>query len=254
MQESLFETKEILQNTDKIKAQSNWFKPLLHDIVSSVMRWQSLPVQLTGRVLKTVAGKFLRSPSGVHISPMLDSFSWKDGCKILWVTISHCLLLTSSEMDFVGRPILECRMNSPEFVKIHIRLDPKVWLVTSVQARLIVGMEASPGKLYDGLTYSESRHCNKCPESLDLNRNGNLQSDYRGHNDENKYNVWIVNRFRKRVSYFLCRWWKQRSVIEPVIEHCKSEHWINRNQLYSSLGDELNVIFVAVGCNILKLM
>ncbi len=44
-------------------------------------------------------------------------------------------------------------MNPPEFVKIHIMLDPKV----SVQARLIVGLEAYPGKLYDGLTYSESR-------------------------------------------------------------------------------------------------
>lgn len=48
MQESLFETKEILQNTDKIKAQSNLFKSLLHDIVRHAMTklagaidWQS---------------------------------------------------------------------------------------------------------------------------------------------------------------------------------------------------------------------
>ena len=34
--------------------QSESFKSLLHDIVSSVMRWKNLPLQLSGRTLKTV--------------------------------------------------------------------------------------------------------------------------------------------------------------------------------------------------------
>ena len=66
--------------------------------------------------------------------------------------------------------------------------------------------------------------------------------------------VQIVNRFRKRTSRSLRRWWNRRSAIEPVIGHCKSEHRMNRNQLRGSLGDELNVIFAAAGFNIRKLM
>ena len=64
----------------------------------------------------------------------------------------------------------------------------------------------------------------------------------------------FVNRFRKRVSRSLCRWWNQRSVIEPVIGHCKRGHRMDRNQLRGSLGDEQNVIFAAAGFNIRKLM
>ncbi|UKI30126.1 MAG: transposase [Lentisphaeria bacterium] len=77
---------------------------------------------------------------------------------------------------------------------------------------------------------------------------------YRGHNDEGRCDVQIVNRFRKRASRSLRRWWNRRSAIEPVIGHCKSEHRMNRNQLRGSLGDELNVIFAAAGFNIRKLM
>lgn len=70
---------------------------------------------------------------------------------------------------------------------------------------------------------------------------------YRGHNYEGRCDVQIVNRFRKRASRSLRRWWNRRSAIESVIGHCKSEHRMDRNQLRGSLGDEVNVIFAAAG-------
>ena len=74
--------------------------------------------------------------------------------------------------------------------------------------------------------------------------------EYRGNN----YKIQIVNRFRKRVSRSLSRWWNRRSAIEPVIGHCKSERRMDRNQLLGKLGDELNVIFAVAGFNFRKLL
>ena len=45
--------------------------------------------------------------------PRLDNILLKDWCKSLWVTISHCLPITSAEIDFIRCPILESRMNPP---------------------------------------------------------------------------------------------------------------------------------------------
>ena len=116
-----------------------------------------------------------------------------------------------------------------------------------------MGAEAYPGNPYDGHTLKSAlQQASKIlgfePEMAicDLG--------YRGHNDEGRCDVQIVNRFRKRASRSLRRWWNRRSAIEPVIGHCKSEHRMNRNQLRGSLGDELNVIFAAAGFNIRKLM
>ena len=64
----------------------------------------------------------------VRLSPRLDNFLLKDWCKDPCFTISHCLPLTSSEIDFIWRPILECRMNPPGVVKIHIMLNAEAKL------------------------------------------------------------------------------------------------------------------------------
>lgn len=116
-------------------------------------------------------------------------------------------------------------------------------LVTSAKANWIVGAEAYPGNPYDGHTLKSAlQQASKIlgfePEMAicDLG--------YRGHNYEGRCDVQIVNRFRKRTSRSLRRWWNRRSAIEPVIGHCKSEHRMNRNQLRGSLGDELNVILL----------
>lgn len=139
--------------------------------------------------------------------------------------------------------------------KAHKKFEfgTKVVLVTSAKANWIAGAEAYPGNPYDGHTLKSAlQQASKIlgfePEMAicDLG--------YRGHNYEGWYDVQIVNRFRKRVSRSLLCWRNRRSAIEPVIGHCKSEHRMDRNQLRSSLGDELNVIFAAAGFNIRKLI
>lgn len=125
--------------------------------------------------------------------------------------------------------------------------------MTSSRSNWIVGAEAYPGNPYDGHTLKSalaqtSKILGFEPEMAicDLG--------YRGNNYEGKCNIQIVNRFRRRVSRSLSRWWNRRSAIEPVIGHCKSEHRMDRNQLRGKSGDELNVIFAAAGFNFRKLL
>ncbi len=129
----------------------------------------------------------------------------------------------------------------------------KVGLVTSSKTNWIVGAEAYPGNPYDGHTLKSAleqtiKNLGHEPEMAicDLG--------YHGHNNEGNCDILVANRFRKRVSRSLCRWWNLRSAIEPVIGHCKSEHRMDRNQLRGRLGDELNVIFAAAGFNFRKLL
>ena len=111
-------------------------------------------------------------------------------------------------------------------------------LVTSAKASWIVEAEAYPGNPYDGHTLKSA-----LPQTLKIlgfePEMAICDLGYRGHNYEGRCDVQIVNRFRKRASRSLRRWWNRRSAIEPVIGHCKSEHRMDRNQLRGSLGDEL---------------
>ena len=47
---------------------------------------------------------------------------------------------------------------------------------------------------------------------------------------------------------------KQRSAIEPVIEHLKSGHRLSRNYLSGVFGDNINVMLAAAGYNFKRLM
>ena len=57
--------------------------------------------------------------------PPVGQLLLKDWCKAPWFTICHCLPITSSEIDLIWHPILECRMNQPGVVKIHSWFTPQ---------------------------------------------------------------------------------------------------------------------------------
>ncbi len=165
-------------------------------------------------------------------------------------------LLTQKRTDkqklySIHEPQIECISKGKAHKKFEF--GTKVGLVTSSRSNWIVGAEAYPGNPYDGHTLKSalaqtSKILGFEPEMAicDLG--------YRGNNYEGKCNIQIVNRFRRRVSRSLSRWWNRRSAIEPVIGHCKSEHRMDRNQLRGKSGDELNVIFAAAGFNFRKLL
>ena len=49
-------------------------------------------------------------------------------------------------------------------------------------------------------------------------------------------------------------WFKQRSAIEPIIGHVKSDHRMDRNYLKGEEGDRINAILAGCGFNIRKFL
>lgn len=151
----------------------------------------------------------------------------------------------------VHEPQVECIGKG----KAHKRFEfgVKVGLVTTSRTNWIVGAEAYPGNPYDGHTLkqalAQTTRLVGCEPKMAM-----CDLGYRGHNYEGDCNVQVVNRFRKRVSKSLAKWWNRRSAIEPIIGHVKQDHRMDRNHLRGQIGDELNVIFAATGFNIRKLL
>ena len=54
-----------------------------------------------------------------------------------------------------------------------------------------------------------------------------------------------MNRIRKRKPRCILRWWKRRSVIEPVIGNIKSDQYMDRNMLGGVLGDKLDAVLAS---------
>jgi IS5 family transposase len=75
-----------------------------------------------------------------------------------------------------------------------------------------------------------------------------VDKGYRGHNYSNKGRVWISSQVR-RVTKSIRREMKRRATAEPVIDHVKAEHRMDRNYLKGRDGDRTNAVLAAAGFN-----
>ncbi|MEG2075216.1 MAG: transposase [Victivallaceae bacterium] len=136
------------------------------------------------------------------------------------------------KLHSIHEPQVECIGKGKAHKKFEF--GTKVGLVTRSRKNWIVGAEAYPGNPYDGHTLKSALA--QTTKILGFEPEMAIcDLGYRGNNYEGKFNIQVVNRFRKRVSRSLCRWWNRRSAIEPVIGHCKREHRMDRNQLRGRL-------------------
>ncbi|WP_176014048.1 transposase [Victivallis sp. Marseille-Q1083] len=280
-----------MQNGDKEsphgKQQGDLFKPLLRDIVSlrhamvklaNAIDLQSFKDGLAasfcvknGRpscpVRLMVALHYLKYASGMSDEAVLDEWLenlyWQYFTRGIYFEYEDPKLLELGERLFnqkksdkrklysIHEPQVECIGKGKAHKKIEF--GTKVGLVTSAKTNWIVGAKAYPGNPYDGHTLkSVLQQATKILGFEPVMAICDLGC--RGHNYVGDCDIQVVNRFRKRVSRTLCRWWNRWSAIEPVIRHCKSEHRMDRNQLRGRIGDELNVIFAAAEFNLRKLL
>ena len=79
-------------------------------------------------------------------------------------------------------------------------------------------------------------------------RRTHVDKGYRGHDETNKYRVWITGQVR-RTTAALKREMKRRAAVEPIIGHLKAEHRMGRNYLKGRDGDRINAVLAAVGFN-----
>lgn len=130
----------------------------------------------------------------------------------------------------------------------------KVGLVSAAKNAFIVGAVAFEGNPYDGHTL---KGC--LSQTMRLLGKKSLGYVYvdggcKGHGCSDIADVHIVRRGWRRLPSSIKRWYSRRSMIEPVIGHCKTDNGLDRNYLKGVEGDKINAILSACGFNIRKLL
>ena len=171
------------------------------------------------------------------------------------LNLSHRLLIQErkdkNKLYSVHEPAVECISKG----KVHKRYEfgCKVGIATTANHNWAVASVAFHGNPYDGHTLNQTLDQVKRVTGIKP-----LQAacdlGYRGHDYEGDCRILIANRYRKKVSASIRRWWKRRSAVEPVIGHMKHEHGMERNRLKGTEGDSVNAILSACGYNMRKLL
>jgi len=137
--------------------------------------------------------------------------------------------------------------------KAHKRYEfgVKVSLATTSASGFVVGAQACPGNPYDGHTLAAQLQqvvslTGKMPDRCFVDRG------YRGHGVTDTQ-VFISGQ-RRGVTRTIKKELKRRSAIEPEIGHMKNDGHLGRCYLKGTEGDAMNVILVAAGHNLRKIL
>jgi len=140
--------------------------------------------------------------------------------------------------------------------KAHKRYEfgCKVGLVSPMKNAFIVGALAFETSPYDGHTLKDS--LNQTRRFLDQDKLGDVYVDdgYKNHGCEDMAEVHLVKRGWRKLPISIRRWYSRRSMIEPVIGHCKSDNRLGRNHLKGTEGDKINALLSGCGFNLRKLL
>lgn len=151
----------------------------------------------------------------------------------------------------IHEPEVECIAKGKAHKKYEF--GNKVSIATSLRSNWLLGALSFQGNPYDGKTLSQT--IEQVEKLTDTAVNCiSLDMGYRKHNYEGDAEVFISNRYRKKVKASIKKIWKRRSAVEPVIGHMKSDHALSRNKLKGTKGDNMNVILSACGFNMRKLL
>lgn len=130
----------------------------------------------------------------------------------------------------------------------------KASLSSTSKSNFIVGAKAHHGRPYDGHTLGGvlgqiQRLTGVKPEEayVDLG--------YRGHGIKAEDTEIIVSRQRRGITPAKRKRQKRRNALEPIIGHCKHDRKVGpRNWLQGVLGDQINIIAMAIGFNMRKIL
>ena len=78
---------------------------------------------------------------------------------------------------------------------------------------------------------------------------------YRGHGIKDAQTQVILARQKRNVTLAKKRRQKRRNAIKPIIGHCKNDRKVGpRNWLRDKIGDQINILAMAVGFNLRKIL
>ena len=196
-----------------------------------------------GRVTRDIERRVARRPE------LQDEFS-----ELL--TLSHRLLSqkrdSKNKLYSIHAPEVRCISKG----KAHKRYEfgCKVGLVSPIKNAFIVGVLAFEGNPYDGHTLNDSLTQTLGFLGKDKLNDVYVDDGYRNHGCGDIAQVHLVKRGWRKLPRSIRKWYSRRSMIEPVIGHCKSDNRLDRNYLKGAEGDKINAILSACGFNIRKLL
>ncbi len=130
----------------------------------------------------------------------------------------------------------------------------KASLSSTSKSNFIVGAKAHHGRPYDGHTLGgvpgqTERLTGIKPEEA------YVDPGYRGHEVKAEDTEVIISRQKRGITPARRKRQKRRNALEPIIGHCKNDRKIGpRNWLQGILGDQTNIIAMAIGFNMRKIL
>jgi IS5 family transposase len=149
----------------------------------------------------------------------------------------------------VYAPEVECLSKG----KAHKRYEfgVKASFATTNKSGFVLGARSLPGSPYDGHTLAEQLEQVEILTGIKPNR-CYVDRGYRGHGVDDT-EVFISGQ-RRGVTRTIKRELKRRSAIEPEIGHMKNDGHLGRCYLKGQIGDAMNVLLVAAGHNLRKIL
>lgn len=113
--------------------------------------------------------------------------------------------------------------------------------------QFVLHAKALHGNPFDGHTLKQAVDDVEKNTGVEVRRI-HVDRGYRGHDEPNKFRVWISGQVR-RTTASIKREMKRRAAVEPIIGHLKADCRMGRNFLKGRDGDRINALLAAVGFN-----
>jgi IS5 family transposase len=130
----------------------------------------------------------------------------------------------------------------------------KASLASTNKSNFIVGAMAHHGRPYDGHTLGTVLA--QIAKLTGIKpKEAYVDLGYRGHGLNEEDTDIILSRQKRGITRAQRKRQKRRNALEPIIGHCKNDRKVGpRNWLQGTLGDQINVIAMAIGFNMRKIL
>lgn len=149
----------------------------------------------------------------------------------------------------VHAPETECIAKGKAHKKYEFGV--KVSIASTSADNFVVGMQALPGRPYDGHTLKQAIEQVAALTGI-LPKEAYVDRGYKGHK-LGVLSVWIAGA-KRGVTAAIKKKLNRRNAVEPVIGHMKSDGRLGRNFLKGTQGDAMNALLCGAGHNLRKIL
>ena len=155
----------------------------------------------------------------------------------------------NNKLYSVHAPETECIAKGKAHKKYEFGV--KVSIASTSADNFVVGMQALPGRPYDGHTLKQAIEQVAALTGV-LPKEAYVDRGYKGH-QLGTLSVWIAGA-KRGVTASIRKKLKRRNAVEPIIGHMKSDGRLGCNFLKGAEGDAMNALLCGAGHNLRKIL